>query len=239
MLDVLASCTRRSEEGRPPLAPTRRRWRLRSLWSWERRAHQGSRPPCGRSAGRSGWPTASRRRGGWSTPNTDLDAIMTWVIGCCPPAPPRPRCGCCCSRCGCWMHRRRGARRLQDEHCGSGSTTPYSIAGHSDTHVSVTSKMYVLLQSVHLLDAQTSQFAPLQDEHCGSVSTRPYSVAGHAETHGPATSRMWVLLQTVHMLDGQTSQSASLQDKPCRSVSTTPYSLAGHAETRVPATSKM
>ena len=91
--------------------------------------------------------------------------------------------------------------------------------------------MYVLLQSVHLLDAQTSQFAPLQDEHCGSVSTTPYSVAGHAETHGPATSRMWVLLQSVHMLDGQTSQSAALQDEHCGSVSTTPYSLAGHAGT--------
>ena len=129
------------------------------------------------------------KAGGWSTPNTDLDAIMTWVIGCCPPAPPRPRCGCCCGRCGCWMHRRRGARRLQDEHCGSGSTTPYSIAGHSDTHVSVTSKMYVLLQSVHVSGAQTSQLASLQDAHYGYVSTTPYSVARHPETRVPPRPR--------------------------------------------------
>ena len=89
--------------------------------------------------------------------------------------------------------------------------------------------MYVLLQSVHLLDAQTSQFASLPDEHCGSVSTTPCSVAGPAETHVPATSRRLVRLPSVHRLDGQTSQSASLRDRPCRSVPTTPWSVAGHA----------
>jgi len=105
MLDVLASCTRRSEEGRPPLAPTRRRWRLRSLWSWERRAHQGSRPPCGRSAGRSGWPTASQGGG-------LVDAEY---------------------------------RSGRDHDVGDRVLSPGPA----------TSKMWVLLQSVRVLDAQT------------------------------------------------------------------------------------
>jgi len=128
---------------------------------------------------------------------------------------------------------------LQDEHCRSVSTTPYSVAGHTETRIPATSKMWVLLQSVHVLDGQTAQLTSLQDNHCRSVSTTPYSVAGHADTHVPATSEVWVLLQPVRVLDGPTSQLVSLQDEHCRSVSTTPYSVAGHAETHVPATSKM
>jgi hypothetical protein len=40
---------------------------------------------------------------------------------------------------------------LQDEHCRSVSTTPYSVAGHAETLVPATSKMQVLLQSVQVL----------------------------------------------------------------------------------------
>ena len=68
------------------------------------------------------------------------------------------------------------------------STTPYSVAGHTETRIPTTSKMWVLLQSVPVLDGQTAQLASLQDNHCRSVSTTPYSVAGHAETRVPATS---------------------------------------------------
>jgi len=76
---------------------------------------------------------------------------------------------------------------LQDEHC---RTTPYSVAGHADTHVPATSEVWVLLQPVRVLDGPTSQLVSLQDEHCRSVSTTPYSVAGHTETRVPATSQM-------------------------------------------------
>jgi hypothetical protein len=79
---------------------------------------------------------------------------------------------------------------LQDNHCRSVSTTPYSVAGHAETRVPATSEVWVLLQPVQVLDGQTSQLASLQYEPCRSVSTPPYSVAGHAETHVPATSKM-------------------------------------------------
>ena len=40
---------------------------------------------------------------------------------------------------------------LQDEHCRSVSTTPYSVAGHTETRIPATSKMQALLQSVQVL----------------------------------------------------------------------------------------
>jgi hypothetical protein len=47
------------------------------------------------------------------------------------------------------------------------SASLYSVEGHAETHVPSMSKMYVLLQSVHVSGAQTSQLASLQDAHYG------------------------------------------------------------------------
>ena len=62
--------------------------------------------------------------------------------------------------------------------------------------------MLGLLQSVRVLDEQTSQLVSLPDEHCRSVTTTPYSVAGHPETLVSATSKMQVRLRSVQVLDG-------------------------------------
>jgi hypothetical protein len=58
-------------------------------------------------------------------------------------------------------------------HCKSVSTTPLSPAGQTVTQVPATFRIYPLLQSVHVSEAQTSQFVSTQ-----AVNTKPTSNQG-------------------------------------------------------------
>jgi hypothetical protein len=90
------------------------------------------------------------------------------------------------------------------------STTPYSLAGHAGTHAGLAKfKMESPLQSMQVLDGQTSKHASLRGKHCRSVSTTPCSVAGHPEKHSAARFKMKPSVRSVHVLGAQTSRLAA------------------------------